>query len=217
MWFIEKFSMIGEIIKIISVSKRDHSKCDCILIAILSHGEKGQIFSRDDAYDITQVTSYFTDEACPTLKGKPKLFFIQSCRGSEFDHGHKMSKSFNYRLKRHNLRGGRDAIDVSTFQNFPSESEEMVHNPPNHCDFLIVRSTMTDYVSFRNVSTGSWFIQHLTEELDLAGTEVDLLTLLSFVNRLVSERESSNGKYKQILCISTMLTKKLIFNKKMTH
>lgn len=133
------------------------------------------------------------------------------------DYGHKMSYSINYRLQRQNLRGGREAIDVSAFKNIPSETEEMVHNPPNHADFLIVRSTMTDYVSFRNTTTGSWFIQHLTEELDKAGTEVDLLTLLTFVNRLVSERESSSGKYKQILCISTMLTKKLIFHKKMTN
>lgn len=133
-----------------------------------------------------------------------------------FDYGHQMNYSINYRLQRQNLNGGREAVDVSVFKNFPIESEEMMHNPPNNSDFLIARSTMTDYVSFRNTTTGSWFIQHLTEELDRAGTEVDLLTLLTFVNRLVSERESSNGKYKQILCISTMLTKKLIFHKKTT-
>lgn len=199
------------------VSEKDHSKSDCIVIVILTHGEKGQILSHDDAYDITQVTSYFTDEACPSLKGKPKIFLIQSCRGEKKDFGHKMNYELNYKLKRQNLNGGMEAVDVTTFGNISYDippPEEMVHNPPNHPDFLIVRSSMLDYVSFRNTTNGSWFIQDLCEELNNAGDSVDILTLLTYVNRRVSEREALNTKCKQILCISSMLTKLLIFHKK---
>lgn len=208
----------GEInfITFFSVSKKDHSNHDCILIAILSHGESEKIFSRDDFYNISQVTSYFTDEACPSLAGKPKLFFIQSCRGDRFDFGHPMFYSYNYQENRRYLNGGYDGVDVNAFAVVPQKLpiREMCHNPPNHPDFLIVRSTMTDYVSFRNTTNGSWFIQHLCEELDKSGTEVDILTLLTHINEIISRKESSNGRYKQILCISTMLTKKLTFYKK---
>jgi caspase-like apoptosis-related cysteine protease len=114
------------------------------------------------------------------------------------------------------MRGGRENIDVTAFGKLPMELEveEMVHNPPNHPDFLIVRSTMPDFVSFRNTTHGSWFIQHLCEELNKLGNQLDILTILTFVNQRVSEKESSQGRYKQILCISTMLTKQLIFHKK---
>lgn len=184
----------------------------------MTHGEKGQIFSRDDAYDIDEVTSYFTDEACPSLSGKPKIFFIQSCRGKKFDYGHPMSYSLQYRLQRQDMLGGRENVDVTAYGKIPMEleTEEMVHNPPNHPDFLIVRSTMPDYVSFRNTTQGSWFIQHLCEELNKSGNHLDILTLLTFVNQRVSEKESYEGRFKQILCISTMLTKQLIFHKKIT-
>lgn len=162
------------------------------------------------------MTSYFTEDACPTLSGKPKVFLVQSCRGKNFDYGHPMSYSLNYRLQRQDLRGGFESVDVTAYGKLPSEiePEEMVHNPPNHPDFLIVRSAMPDYVSFRNTTAGSWFIQHLCDELNKAGDHVDILTLLTFVNQRVSEKESTHERCKQILCISTMLTKQLVFHKK---
>ena len=35
------------------------------------------IFGRDGTMTITEITERFTDNACPSLSGKPKLFFFQ--------------------------------------------------------------------------------------------------------------------------------------------
>ncbi|KAG5684558.1 hypothetical protein PVAND_013783 [Polypedilum vanderplanki] len=196
------------------VASMNHKNNDCLLIVILTHGELGKIFSRDEAYDFNIIPKFFTDENCPSLKGKPKLFFVQSCRGEKRDFGVKMQSTSHVRLKRQSM-GTYEEIDVTTFNNYhPHYIEEMVHNPPNHADFLIVRSTMTNYVSFRNPRTGSWFIQDLCNELDKNAYEMDILRLLTIVNYNISLRESDPGSHKQILCISSMLTKLLTFHPK---
>lgn len=190
----------------------DHSKNDCIVITILSHGELNKIFSRDDSYHISLITSFFTDENCPSLKGKPKIFFIQACRGGQKDFGYTMEFSSSERLRRVDM-GSYEEVDVTATGIMHSQfyEPEMVHNPPNHPDFLIVRSTMPNYVSIRNTQNGSWFIQDLCTQLNKYGNELDMLTLLTLVNREVTLRESQPDRWKQTICISSMLRKRLIF------
>ena len=67
----------------------DHSRYSNFVLVISSHGESGQTedhnaVNRD--YIMTTngrrvfydtITSYFTESKCPSLKDKPKLFFIQ--------------------------------------------------------------------------------------------------------------------------------------------
>ena len=63
-------------------SKEDFSKIDAILIFIMSHGNKGTIISADcqDIYLEEFVKSFKKNK---TLKNKPKIFFIQACRGDK--------------------------------------------------------------------------------------------------------------------------------------
>ena len=53
------------------------SDADCILVAVLSHGEMGILYSNDQPYKPDRLWSHFNAEKCPTLAGKPKLFFVQ--------------------------------------------------------------------------------------------------------------------------------------------
>ena len=49
----------------------------------MTHGNMGEIYGSDGkALDIKSVTNLFKEDKCPGLAGKPKLFFIQACRGS---------------------------------------------------------------------------------------------------------------------------------------
>jgi caspase-like apoptosis-related cysteine protease len=47
----------------------------------------GIIYSRDTAYKPEFLWDPFTADKCPTLAGKPKLFFLQACQGDKLDGG----------------------------------------------------------------------------------------------------------------------------------
>ena len=47
----------------------------------MSHGEEGFLTTKEgDKILLDDVFSLFNNVNCPNLAGKPKLFFIQSCR-----------------------------------------------------------------------------------------------------------------------------------------
>lgn len=53
----------------------------------MSHGDDGKIFASDHGYPPDILWEPFTGDNCTTLAGKPKMFFIQACRGSQVDSG----------------------------------------------------------------------------------------------------------------------------------
>lgn len=61
----------------LSVANEDHSECDCVMVVVLSHGENGLIYTYDSVYHSDELWFPFTSDKCPSLAGKPKLFFIQ--------------------------------------------------------------------------------------------------------------------------------------------
>lgn len=176
----------------------DHSDEDCIFIAVLSHGELNILYGSDHAYKPDRLWSHFTAEKCPTLAGKPKLFFIQACQGDQLDMG--------VRLQR--------ATTVT-------DSNAMSYKIPSHADFLIAYSTIPGFYSWRNTSAGSWFVQALCHVLQREGSTRDLLSIMTRVTRKVALDFQSNtpGDYmmhekKQIPCITSMLTRDLYFTRK---
>jgi len=62
---------------IFSEAKRDHSDEDCLAIVVLTHGKSDTLFAHDGEYPTKTLWNAFTADRCPTLLGKPKLFFIQ--------------------------------------------------------------------------------------------------------------------------------------------
>ena len=70
------------------VSKIDHKKYDCLMVAILTHGEKGKLYGTDDkSIPVEDLTKLFYGDQCPSLVGKPKIFIFQACRGGSLDSG----------------------------------------------------------------------------------------------------------------------------------
>ncbi|XP_013105145.1 caspase-1 [Stomoxys calcitrans] len=182
-----------------NAASQDHSDCDCIAVAILTHGEHGYLYAKDVMYKLESICHYFTAQECPTLAGKPKLFFIQACRGDSLDPGIKLQKT---------------ETDGETFS-------EMTYRIPVHADFLISYSTIPGFYSWRNTSDGSWYIQSLVEELNKNGIKYDMLSLLTFVSQRVAVGYEScvpsrplMDQQKQIPCLTSMLTRILRFNEK---
>ena len=59
------------------IALMDHSKCDCLAIVILSHGNEGSLFAYDAPFPTQRVWEPFTADKAPSLAGKPKLIFMQ--------------------------------------------------------------------------------------------------------------------------------------------
>ncbi|XP_018567794.1 caspase-1 [Anoplophora glabripennis] len=177
-----------------NAAQMDHSHHDCILIAVLSHGEMGIIYAKDTPYKPDYLWTAFTADKCPTLAGKPKMFFLQACQGDKLDGG----------------------INLRT-----TETDGEIHNTyriPVQADFLIVYSTVRGYYSWRNTTKGSWFIQSLVDELKRRAHDHDLMTILTFVSQRVAIDFESNvpdsvtmHRQKQIPCVMSMLTRLIQF------
>ncbi|NXW11060.1 CASP3 protein, partial [Fregetta grallaria] len=61
---------------------------DYFVSIISSHGEEGVIFGYDsEPVKLTRIFRILSSDKCPALTKIPKIFFIQACRGAEFDQG----------------------------------------------------------------------------------------------------------------------------------
>jgi hypothetical protein len=171
-------------------SKLDHSDSDCFMCVILSHGDNGIVHGIDRQIEIEELTKPFMTNR--SLAGKPKVFVIQACRGSSF----------------------MNSIDSGPFET------QYVSRIPMEADFLMCYSTVAGFYSWRNSQNGSWFIQSLCAIFDEFAAELEVMQLLTMVNRRVAYYYESNandpsmsGK-RQVPCIVSMLTKELYFRRK---
>lgn len=59
------------------VAKEDHTANDCLVFFVMTHGYIDSIYAKDERYHVDFLWKRFSDDKCPSLAGKPKLFFIQ--------------------------------------------------------------------------------------------------------------------------------------------
>lgn len=71
--------------ELFKAARADHSAADCFVCVILSHGDEGTVYAVDKALELDALIQPFKQNR--TLAGKPKLFFVQACRGSSFMEG----------------------------------------------------------------------------------------------------------------------------------
>uniref|UniRef100_A0AAQ6IAZ9 Caspase-3 n=1 Tax=Anabas testudineus TaxID=64144 RepID=A0AAQ6IAZ9_ANATE len=171
-----------------AVSKENHSSSASFICVLLSHGDEGVFFGTDGSIELKFLTSLFRGDRCKSLVGKPKLFFIQACRGTDLDAG------------------------------IETDSSDETTKIPVEADFLYAFSTAPGYYSWRNTMTGSWFIQSLCDMITKYGKQLELQQIMTRVNHKVAvEFESISNSpgfhaKKQIPCIVSMLTKEMYFS-----
>ncbi|XP_069571840.1 caspase-3-like isoform X1 [Brachyistius frenatus] len=174
-----------------NVSKEDHGSRASFVCVLLSHGDEGLIYGTDGHERFETLIQCFKGNRCRSLVGKPKLFFIQACRGSALD----------------------DGVETDSVE------EQISEKIPVEADFLYAFSTAPGYYSWRNTGNGSWFIQSLCDVLQRYKGELELMQIMTRVNHKVAlQFESSSclpgfSSKKQIPCIVSMLTKDFYFPK----
>ncbi|NWU58435.1 CASPA protein, partial [Dromas ardeola] len=173
----------------------DHKDRDCFICCILSHGESGAIYGKDEELvSIRMIMSHFTAKQCPQLFEKPKLFFIQACQGKEIQR----------------------PVCVEADARIPElPSMQQTISPesiPEEADFLLGMATIDGYASFRHVQHGAWYIQSLCSKLQLLVPRgEDILSILTEVNEDVGRRVDRLGTKKQMPQPAYTLRRKFIF------
>ena len=177
------------------VAGMDHDKYDCLIVAILTHGDYGDVlYGTSGAITIQEIIETFSSKRCPTLIGKPKIFIIQACRGRRYNQAVEMDDENDEE---------RDMID----------SGPTVH--PNISDYLVAYSTIPGHVSFRNNNMGSIFISKLVKIFRRFSVDEDLTTMLERVtNEVVRYEPQGDGlqNNRQIPEVHSTLRGKVYFN-----
>lgn len=189
-----------------ALAKMDHSVYDCCVVVLLSHGTEashnrfpGAVHGVDGpSVPVQIITNYLNGQNCPSLQGKPKLFFIQACGGGEKDTGFEVSPD---EVQPTAIRVDEqvDAIPTSSSSDSLSLSDEPDARAslPTPSDILVSYSTFPGYVSWRDPNKGSWYVETLDRILETYAAIHDLATMLIMVNDEVSQI-SAKGLYKQM-------------------
>ncbi|KAL3994857.1 Caspase domain family protein [Acanthocheilonema viteae] len=195
------------LIAIRDFSKRaDHKYLDSCIVCVLTHGEHGELYGTDDiAISVLEFVSCLNARNCPALAYKPKLFFLQACRGQQYDRG--------FDLGFDGPDGYFDRWFACTTpqpkNNLPVEQKT---KSPIEADILVSYATTPGYVSWRNSMKGSWFVQSVCEVFAKYAKSTDILSMLTLVNKQVADAfESSSGSFKQIPDHSSRLRKAFYF------
>uniref|UniRef100_A0A3B4BUX1 Caspase-8 n=3 Tax=Pygocentrus nattereri TaxID=42514 RepID=A0A3B4BUX1_PYGNA len=180
------------------LSQKDHEG-DCFVCCILSHGGGKEVYGTDGgAVPSEDIFGPFRGTSCQSLAGKPKVFFIQACRGRKYQ--------LPVQVQADNL-GGDDAAEEAVLE---TDTLEMITIPADG-DFLVARSTVKGFYSFRSTESGSWFIQSLCKQLTTHCPKgEDIQSILLCVNEDVSKNVSKLNR-KQMPVQRVTLRKKLVF------
>lgn len=166
---------------------------DCFVCCILSHGIKEGVCGTDgDVISVDEIREPFNGTNCQRLVGKPKLFFIQACRGKRNQN--------RVQVQADSSEDGESEMEV--------DGDDFDITIPADTDFLIARSTTDGHLSYRKPEEGSWFIQSLCRNLEQhcpLGT--DIYTVLLCVNNEVS---SQGINCKQMPVHEVAMRKKLV-------
>ncbi|MEQ2263559.1 hypothetical protein XENORESO_009536 [Xenotaenia resolanae] len=165
---------------------------DAFVCCILSHGSLGAVLGIDSQpLFIKDIRRYFKATKESPLTGKPKMFLIQACQGTE--------------------------IQQKVLQKVVEE--DSLTSIPEEADVLVFLATVEDHQSFRHPIEGSWFVQTVCKHLkEHCPRGEDIHSILVRVNYQVGQKEGFirlDEKFvevKQAPEVRSTLTKKLVLS-----
>ncbi|XP_026989255.1 caspase 20, apoptosis-related cysteine peptidase [Tachysurus fulvidraco] len=183
-----------------------HHDGDCFVCCILSHGSKDGVLGTDRGIiSKDDICGPFSGNLCPSLVNKPKVFFIQACRGDQHQQAVEV-QSDSYGEDMEMEMEDKESLELDSFE---------ITTIPSDADFLVVWSSTNGCVSIRETASGSWFIQSLCEQLKTHCPKgEDVPSILLRVNNEVGGK-TARIRYvaptKQMPVHEVTLRKKLVF------
>uniref|UniRef100_A0A8D0F7G9 CASP3 protein n=1 Tax=Strix occidentalis caurina TaxID=311401 RepID=A0A8D0F7G9_STROC len=166
---------------------REHGEYFVSIIS--SHGEEGVVFGCDAGpVKLTRIFQILSSEKCPVLTKIPKIFFIQACRGQEFDQG--------------------VVVECDSREPEPDCEPGYLSIPPQT---VVMFACSPGYVAFLN-TFGSMFLQALLKVLEGEERHLALNRLMTRINWEVAFRCQARGAYegcKEMPCFVTNLVQEV--------
>ncbi|CAG2108822.1 unnamed protein product [Medioppia subpectinata] len=182
---------------------------DALAVIMLSHGADEAIYGTDGVtVNLMTILEMFNNENCPQLIDKPKMFFINACRGVTFSFGARKNLGSNF-TPLHTISISNTPIPNSLEADYvmrksktdPGTRKSLGPNlaaigKPSTApivstwsDMFVYFSTVEGYVSTRSMFTGSWFAHELANCLAESAHREHLHDLVTIeVAKRVSDR-----------------------------
>ena len=171
-----------DVLNTIAQSTAELEGHDSFVCCILSHGKEGEIVAVDGkCVKLENITSPIKE--CKALSGKPKMFFIQACRGTMSDKG--------------------IVCD--------GDCEDSMLKIPKEADFFFGYATPRGYTAKRNWSDGSYYITALCETFCQDAKHASLVQMHTMTNNKVATGNYGTNGTKQISVFESQLRKLVYF------
>ncbi|XP_026041392.1 caspase-2 isoform X1 [Astatotilapia calliptera] len=200
----------------------EHRTVDSCVVCLLSHGVEGAVYGTDGKLlQLDWVFEAFDNAHCPLLQNKPKMFFIQACRGEEMDcgveqiDGPKRTCSPSCEQRDAGREGQGDA-DSRQRGDTGRPRIKLPQRSDMICGFASLKGQRICTAAMRNTKRGSWFIQELNSALRLHARDTHLADILVQVNSRIKEREgyapgTAHHRCKEMSEFTSSLCKDLYF------
>ena len=142
------------------VSKTDHSKFDSFVCCISTHGDEHMMYG-SDSVGVKRTEFDRPLKHCPTLSGKPKMFFIQACRATP-----------------------HSQVDTSSPSQQIAPKASLL---PLDADMFIANATTPRCLSYRSRKNGSWFVVALHRTFTTKAHHQMLFPMMYEVNTVVCD------------------------------
>ncbi|XP_067305237.1 caspase-2 isoform X2 [Pseudorasbora parva] len=171
--------------------RQEHAEYDCAVVCLLSHGVEGSIYGTDgQLLELDWVFEVFDNARCPLLQNKPKMFFIQACRGEEMDNGvDQLDGQERTQSPGCEQRDAGREEERDNKEREEKERETMRVKLPQRSDMICGFATLKGTAAMRNTKKGSWFIQELNTAIRQRANNTHLSDILVQVNGRIKSRE----------------------------
>ncbi|CAG0906248.1 unnamed protein product, partial [Darwinula stevensoni] len=157
-------------------SSKELKNHDCFILCFLSHGKEGRLYAKDKSFDEKKLWNRFYD--CEALVGKPKLFFIQACRGNYYDDG----------MKGNAISTDSSRIDTLDHDGWEGDEDfKGEYHLPTHANVLIAHATYEGHVAWKSENVGSYFVYTVCKVLEKHSETMDVMTMLTIAAGVMAE------------------------------
>ena len=174
-------------------AKLNYEKYDCFLCVVMSHGNDEKIVTSDNkAISFEEIMSPIKE--CPTLVGKPKLFFFQACRGEN-----EMVNREDSGVSKSNVNNPFEFEEIpnnsttSTSHSSNSKNDKKKTFIKFEADLLVYYATKKHYYALaNNTYEGTLFIESVCQVFNEAykgiPKNLSLSQMITSTNKMVEEK-----------------------------